>query len=195
MSRIHTSGRVVRNALLSAAVAGAGLTGLLGATAGAAHASVTKPDGYVTTITCGALAGTATYSPGLLTSTAQATTATVKADVSNCFSDGQGQFAGFGTLTAQLTGSASEGAESFGSGTFTINWPSPLEPSSGTLSVVDNNGVEEISGSITSGPYTGGELNVDYVITTTKGTGTTAKPVKSQTFINNTSLTVMENDG
>jgi hypothetical protein len=195
MSRIHSSRRVVRNALLSAAVAGAGLTGLLGATAGVAHASVSKADGYVTFMSCGALAGTATYSPGLLTSTAQATSATLKADVSNCLSDGEGQFTGFGTLTANLSGTASKSAENFGSGTFTLNWPAPLEASTGTLGVVDNNGVEQISGTITSGPYTGGVISADYVITTTKGAGTTAKPVKSQTFINTTSLTVQENDG
>jgi hypothetical protein len=195
MSRIHTSRRVVRNALLSAAVVGAGLTGVLGATAGVAHASTGRADGYVTVMTCGALTGTATYSPGLLASTPQATNATLKGYVSNCLSQGQGQFASFGTFTANLSGTADKASENFGSGTFTLKWPSPLEPSTGTLGVTDNNGTEQVSGTITSGPFTGDVINADYAITTSKGKGTTASPVASQTLINVTSLTVMENNG
>jgi len=193
MSRIHNSGRIVRNAVLSAAIAGAGLTGLLGATAGVAHASVHKADGYVTVLTCGAMPGTITYSPGLLTSTAQATNATLKGFVANCNGLG-GPRTGFGTITAQLSGTASVSSENFG-GTFTINWPGGTEASTGTLGVVDNAGTEQLSGTITSGPETGGVINADYVITSSKGTGTSAKPVKSQTVVNDTSLTVMENTG
>jgi hypothetical protein len=193
MSRMHNSGRVVRNAVLSAAVAGAGLAGLLGATAGTAHASVGKADGYVTVLTCGALPGTITYTPGLLTSTAQATNATLKGYVSNCDGLG-GQRAGFGTITADLSGNASVNSENF-SGTFTINFPGTTEASTGTLGVTDNNGTEQVSGTITSGAFDGDVISADYVITTSKGTGTSAKPVKSQTFINDTSLTLMENDG
>lgn len=193
MSRIHNSGRIVRNAVLSAAIAGAGLAGLLGATAGAAHASVHKADGFVTVLTCGAMPGTSTYSPGLLTSTAQATNVTVKGYVSNCSGLG-GQRAGFGTITAQLSGTASVNSENFG-GTFSITWPGATQASTGTLGVVDNAGTEQVNGTITSGPLTGGVISADYVVTTSKGTGTSAKPVKSQTFINDTSLTVQENDG
>jgi hypothetical protein len=189
MSRIHNSGRVVRNAVLSAAIAGAGLAGLLGATAGPAHASVNKTDGYVTVLTCGALPGTITYSPGLLTSTAQATNATLKGYVANCNGLG-GPRAGFGTITAQLSGTASVNSENF-SGTFSITLPGATQATTGTLTVVDNNGTEQISGTTAGGEV----INADYVITASKGTGTALKPVKSQTFINDTSLTFMENTG
>jgi hypothetical protein len=183
---------MIRNAVLSAAIAGAGLTGLLGATAGAAHASA-QVNGFVTVLSCGAMPGTVTYSPGLLTSTAQAENATLKGYVANCNGLG-GPRTGFGTINAQLSGTASVNSENF-SGTFTITWPGSTVPSTGTLSVVDSNGTEQLSGSITSGPFAGGPINADYVITTSKGAGTSAKPVKSQTILNDTSLTVMENTG
>jgi hypothetical protein len=60
---------------------------------------------------------------------------------------------------------------------------------------VDNSGTEQVSGSVTSGPFTGGAINAAYVITASKGAGTATKPVKSQTIINDASLTVMENTG
>jgi hypothetical protein len=193
MGRIHTSARVVRNALLSAAVVGAGLTGLLGNTASAAHAS-TKVDGFVTVYSCGAMSGKITYSPGLLTNTAQPTNATMTGFVSNCTGLG-GQAAGFGALKIQLSGTASVASENFGSGTFTISWPGSTTPSTGTLGVVDNGGTEQYGGSITSGPFTGGVISGHYLITGHKGAGTATNPVTSQNYINNTSLTVQENTG
>ena len=193
MSRIPTSARVVRNALLSAAIAGAALTGLLGSTASAAHAS-TKVDGFVTVYSCGAMSGKITYSPGLLTNTAQPTNATMTGFVSNCTGLG-GQAAGFGALKIQLSGTASVASENFGSGTFTISWPGSTTPSTGTLGVVDNGGTEQYSGSITSGPFTGGVISGHYLITGHKGAGTATNPVTSQNYINNTSLTVQENTG
>lgn len=190
MISIRTSARVVRNALLSAAFAGAGMAGLF-ASAGAAHAST---NGEVTAMSCGALAGTASYSPGLLTSTAQNTTAHITGYLSNCTSE-SGHLNGFGSVSFDLSGNASLSAENFGNGTFTINWPSPLEPSQGTAGVTDVNGTDELSGSITSGPYTGGVIQADYLPTHQTGKGTAAKPVTAQTYINTTSLTVTENDG
>ena len=188
MIRIRPTARVIRNGLLSAAFAGAGMAGLLGTAA--AHAS---SNGIVIVKSCGALAGKATYSPGLLTSTAQNTTAALTGFVSNCTS-GTGA-TGFGAVTFRLSGDASLNAENFGSGTFTINWPGSTEPSEGTAGVVDTSGTEELSGSITSGPYTGGEIAVDYLPTGQTGKGTTAKPVTAQTYINSANLTVSENDG
>jgi hypothetical protein len=138
-----------------------------------------------------ACAGKASYSPGLLTSTAQNTTATVTGFVSNCGPSGSG----FGKVKIQLSGDASLNAENFGSGTFTINWPGSTEPSEGTAGVTDVNGTEELSGSITSGPFTGGVIAVDHLPTGQTGKGTTAKPVTAQTYINSTNLTVMENSG
>ena len=193
MSRIPTSARVVRHALLSAAIAGAALTGLLGSTASAAHAS-TKVDGFVTVYSCGAMSGKITYSPGLLTNTAQPTNATMTGFVSNCTGLG-GQAAGFGTLKIQLSGTASVASANFGSGTFTINWPGSTTPSTGTLGVVDNGGTEQYSGSITSGPFTGGVISGHYLITGHKGAGTATTPVTSQNYLTNPSLTVQENTG
>ncbi len=86
-------------------------------------------------------------------------------------------------------------AENFGSGTFTIDWPAPANPSVGTLGVTEIGGVEMLSGTITSGAFDGGVISGHNLITTSKGTGTAANPVTSQTYINNTSLTVQENTG
>jgi hypothetical protein len=61
--------------------------------------------------------------------------------------------------------------------------------------VTDNSGTEELSGTVTAGPHTGAVVDVNYLITSSKGKGTTAKPVKSQTLINATTLTFDANDG
>jgi hypothetical protein len=195
MFHIHATRRVARNALLSAVVAGTGLAGLLGATAGTAHASSKAVSGFATIASCGAVSGKITYSPGLLASTPQATNATMTGFVSNCTGEGFGQLTGFGKLTVQMSGNASKAAENFGSGTFTISWPSSASPSTGTLAVSETGGVEQLSGTVTSGPYTGGVIGAHYVITSSKGTGTAVSPVTSQTYINDTSLTVQENTG
>jgi hypothetical protein len=191
MIRKYNPARVARNALLSAAVAGAGVAGLLGATAGVAHASTAQPDGIVTVASCGAMAGTVTYSPGLLATTAQATTATLKGYVANCNNGSSG----FGKVTIQMSGSASLASESFGSGTFTITLPGATEASEGTLGVTDNGGTEQLSGTVTSGPHTGAVISADYQATSSKGKGTAAKPVTSQTLINTTNLIFQVNEG
>jgi hypothetical protein len=190
MIRIRTTARVIRNTVLAAAFAGAGMAGLF-ASAGAAHAS---SNGQITVRSCGAVAGTATYSPGLLTSTLQNTTADITGYVSNCTGE-SGALSGFGTVTFDLSGSASLNAENFGSGTFTINWPGSTDPSEGTAGVTDVSGTEELSGTISSGPFTDGEISMEYLPTHQTGKGTAAKPVTAQTYINDTSLTVMENSG
>jgi hypothetical protein len=190
MNRIHASARTTRNILLSATMAGAGMAGLFGL-AGTAHAS-TK--GLVTVASCGALAGKVAYSPGLLTSTAQETDATVTGHVANC-TNGSGHPTGFGSVTFNLSGDASLSAENFGSGTFTIHWPSPLSASKGTGGVFDSSGIEEFTGTVASGPYTGDEITVDYVITSTTGSGTAASPVTTQNYINDQNVTVTENNG
>jgi hypothetical protein len=191
MKRIHTSARTARSILLSAAIAGAGMASLVGF-AGNAHAST---NGLVTVASCGALAGTATYSPGLQTSTAQETDATLTGHVANCSNGGNGHLTGFGSVTFNLSGDASLSAENFGSGTFTIKWPAPLEPSEGTAGVVESGGIEELSGTVTSGPYTGDEISVNYVITGKTGQGTAADPVTAQSYINDQNLTVTANNG
>jgi hypothetical protein len=194
MIRIHSAARPTRAAILSVAIASAATAGLL-ASGAAAHASDNQSRGLVTVTTCGAIAGKVSYSPGLLTSTAQNTTATLKANVSNCTTEGDGHLASFGSITVDMTGSASLNAENF-SGTFTIHWPSPFtEASTGTLGVYDSSGTEEVSGTFTSGPYTGDELNFYYQATGRSGKGTSADPVTSQNVIDTTSLAVVANNG
>jgi hypothetical protein len=190
MKHIHAPARTARNILISAAIAGSGMAGLLGLS-GTAHAST---NGIVTAASCGALAGKVTYSPGLLTSTAQNTDATVTGHVANC-TTGSGHLTGFGTVTFTLSGDASLSSENFSSGTFTINWPSPLEPSTGTAGVVESGGIEELSGTVTSGPYTGDVLSVDYVSTGNTGSGTAASPVTAQNYINDQNLTITADNG
>ena len=195
MFGIHSAARAARNTLLSAAVAGIGLAGLLGAAPSAAHAATNQAKGFVTVDSCGAMSGKITYSPGLLSNTAQATNATVTGFVSNC-SNQAGLGAGFGKVTMNLSGNASLAANGYGSGTFTINWPAPATvASTGTVSVVDNAGVEQLSGTVTSGSFTGAVIGMNYLPTSQKGKGTALNPVTSQTFINTTSLTVSENTG
>jgi hypothetical protein len=190
MIRIHTPARTARNILFSAAITGAGMASLFGLS-GTAHAST---NGLVTVASCGALAGKVTYSPGLLTSTARETDATVTGHVANC-TNGSGHPTGFGSVTFNLSGDASLSSENFGSGTFTINWPSPLEPSMGTAGVTESGGIEELSGTVTAGPYTGDEISVNYVITGKTGSGTAANPVTAQNYINDQNLTVTANNG
>jgi hypothetical protein len=189
MIRRYNTARVARNAVLSAALAGAGLAGLLGATAGAAHASVQRTAGFVTVTSCNSADGTVRYTPGL-TSTAQNTTASLSGFIAGCKNQG-----GFGKLTASMFGSASLGSENFtSSGTFVMTWPTGTQ-SQGTLVVSESNGAETISGEITSGPFTGGVLQGSYVLTSQKGKGTTASPVTSQTFLTSTPLSISENTG
>jgi hypothetical protein len=195
MFGIHSAARAARSSLLSAAVAGVGLAGLLGLAPSAAHAASNQVSGFVTVDSCGALSGKITYAPGLISNTARATNATMTGFISNC-SNQAGLGAGFGKVTMNLSGNASLAANSYSSGTFTINWPTPATvASTGTVSVVDSGGVEQLSGTVTSGPFTGAVIGMNYLPTSQKGNGTAVLPVTSQTFINTTSLTVSENTG
>src|SRR5215831_2106218 len=62
-------------------------------------------------------------------------------------------------ITAVMSGTANVNAENF-SGTFTINWPagSGFNPSNGNLTVTEANGLENVSGTVTSGFDTGTAL-------------------------------------
>jgi hypothetical protein len=189
----HNVGRRVRAALVTTVAAGAGLAGLIGIGAGVAHAGV---DGFVVTDSCTSVAGKITYSPGLRTNTLKAEHAVLTGTTSGCSDLFNGALAGTGTFTALLSGTASVNAENF-SGTFTINWPagSGFNPSNGTLSVTDANGVETISGTVTSGFDTGSPLALQYVTTHNTGRGTARKPVINQSFVNTQPLTLSKNTG
>jgi hypothetical protein len=188
-SRINV--RRARYALVSLAVAGAGLGAFLGTSSAASAA----PSGYVTVVSCSSVSGKTTFSPGLLKTTARSTTAKLSATVAGCNSLYSGPMLGAGTLTASLSGSASVGSENL-SGTFVVDWPGgTLNPSSGTVGVYDSNGIEYFEGTITSGAMTGAPIDFAYAIISHKGAGTAGSPLKSQGFVNSTLLTVQENDG
>ena len=177
---------------------GIGLAGLLSA-GGVAHASTASyavPDGFAAVTSCTSVQGRISYSPGLLTSKARAEHAVLAGTTSGCSNIFSGAMNGSGTLTAILSGNASQGSENF-SGTFTINWPtgSGFNPSDGKLTVTDSSGAETISGTVTSGFETGSVLSLGYVTTGSTGKGTVSKPVTGQTFVNTQSLTLSEDEG
>lgn len=188
-SRINV--RRARNALLSLAVAGSGVAAFA-ATESAAHAA---PSGYVTVVSCASVAGKATFTPGLLKTTARPTTGHLDASIAGCTGELAGGMSGVGTLVATLSGTPSLASENF-SGTFTISWPGGgLNPSSGNISVYDSNGTEQVYLSTTSGALVGQPTSVAFVVASQKGTGAAGHAVKSQQLINSTPLTVSENDG
>ena len=83
------------------------------------------------------------------------------------------------------------------SGTFTINWPasSGFNPSNGNLTVTESNGLENVSGSVTSGFDTGTAFAMQYVITGSTGRGTALHPVTAQTYTSTQSPTLSRNEG
>jgi len=197
MNATQHPARRIRTALAATAAAGAGLAGLLGIS-GVANASTAHaiPNGYVAIDTCSSVAGKITYSPGLRTSYAKAQHAVLTGTTGGCNDIFSGPMSGSGTFTAILSGTASVNAENF-SGTFTINWPSSTgyNPSNGTLGVTEANGVETISGTVTSGFDTGTALALQYVTTGNTGRGTRLHPVTAQAYVNTQSLSLSRNTG
>jgi hypothetical protein len=192
------SARRIRTAAVAAVATGAGLAGLLGM-GGAAQASTAAhhvPAGYVTVDSCSSLAGKITYSPGLLTTTRRSVHAVMTGTTAGCSDIFNGPLSGTGTFTALLAGKVSVSAENF-SGTFTINWPaaSGFNPSNGSLTVTESNGLETISGSVSSGFDTGAVLSGQYVITGKTGKGTKLHPVTAQTYVNTQPLSLSRNEG
>jgi hypothetical protein len=184
-----------RTALVTTVAAGAGLASLLGI-AGTASASTGQPNGFVVVTSCTSVQGKITYTPGLRTSVLKNETAVLTGTVSGCSNLFSGAIPGAGQITALLSGTADKNAENF-SGTFTINWPagSGFNPSTCTLSVTEANGLENVSGSVSAGFETSAPVAMQYVVTSSKGTGTKLHPVVSQTYTNTQSLTLSENTG
>ena len=196
MSITHRStARRVRAALVTTAVAGAGIAGLLGM-GGAAQASTHKAAGFVTIDSCTGVAGQITYSPGMRKTTFRKVSAVLTGTTSGCSDIFNGPISGTGTITAVLSGKADLASENF-SGTFTINWPagSGFNPSNGTMSVTDSSGLETVSGTVTSGFDTGTVFAMQYVTTGNTGAGTKAHPVTAQTYTNTQPLTLSRNEG
>jgi hypothetical protein len=198
MSTIQRStARRIRAALVTTAVTGAGIAGLLGM-GGAAQASAAthKVAGFVVIDSCTGVSGQISYSPGLLKLSKKNEQAVLTGTTSGCSDIFNGAISGTGTFTAVLSGRAKLAAENF-TGTFTINWPagSGFNPSNGNLSVTDASGVLTVSGTVTSGFDTGTVLAMQYVTTGNTGSGSAKHPVTKQTYTDTQSLTLSRNEG
>ena len=192
---LRPAARRARTALVTTAVAGAGLAGVLGM-GGAAHAATHAPNGYVVIDSCTGVSGKIVYSPGMVKYKKPLIHAVMTGTTSGCADIFSGAVGGTGTFTAVLSGHANLSNENFG-GTFTINWPagSGWNPSNGNLTVTESNGLENVSGSVTSGFDTGTVFAMQYVVTGSTGRGTALHPVTAQTYTNTQSLTLSRNEG
>jgi len=188
--------RRARTALVTTVAAGAGVAGMLGVS-GVAQASTAGhvPPGWVVIDTCTGVSGKVTYSPGLEKKN-RSVQAVLTGTTSGCSDIFNGAISGTGTITAVMSGTANANAENF-SGTFTINWPagSGFNPSTGNLTVTEANGLETVSGSVTSGFDTGTALSWQYVITGHTGRTGTKKGITAQTDTNTQSLNLSRNEG
>ena len=192
---LRPAARRVRTTLVATAVAGAGLAGVLGM-GGVAHAATQAPNGFVTIDTCTGVAGKITFSPGMVKVKKPLIHAVLTGTTSGCSDIFSGAIGGTGTITAVMSGHANLSAQNF-SGTFTINWPagSGFNPSNGNLTVTEANGLENVSGSVTSGFDTGTVFAMQYVVTGKTGVGGALHPVTAETYTNTQSLTLSRNEG
>jgi hypothetical protein len=193
MSKIsRNAARRVRYTLAAATIAGAGMASLVGLS-GTAHAST---NGYVVEQSCTNVAGTVHYTPGLIKKRPRQVEAVLTSTLAGCSNIFSGAQSGTGTFTAVLSGSSKLGAENF-SGPFTIDWPasSGLNPSTGSLSVAQSGSLENVSGTITGGAFTGAPIALQYLLAGNTGAGTKLSPVTAQNIVNSQSLTVSVNEG
>jgi len=192
---MRPAARRARTALVTTVAAGAGLAGLLGM-GGVAQAAAHAPNGYVTIDSCTGVAGKITFSPGMVKFKKPLIHAVLTGTTSGCANIFNGPESGTGTLTAVMSGHANLSAQNF-SGTFTINWPasSGFNPSNGNLTVTEANGLENVSGTVTSGFDTGTAFALQYVVTGQTGRGTAAHPVTAETYTNTQPLTLSRNEG
>ena len=173
-----------------AAAAGAALIG----TASAANAAPVAPQGLVSVESCTSATGSTTYQPGLTTVTRNQT-AQLSATLGGCSNAFNGASPGTGALNANLTGTASTTVTNL-RGTFVISWPTAagLNPSVGSLGVTgpDAQGRYTVSGSITSGAFTGSTVGTTLLtIGTNPGAnGSNEHPVTAQQFVNTAPLQV-----
>src|SRR5262249_38478066 len=188
--------RRARAALVTTVAAGAGIAGMFGISgiaqaSTAAHAS----RGWVVIDSCTGVSGQVTYSPGLEQKN-RSVQAVLTGTTSGCSDIFNGAISGTGTITAVMSGTANVSAENF-SGTFTINWPagSGFNPSNGNLTVTEANGLENVSGTVTSGFDTGTALAWQYVTTGNTGRTGTRKGVPAHTYTNTQSPTPPRNEG
>jgi hypothetical protein len=191
-----TTLRRFRRIAVAAATTAAGLGALASTAAAPADAAVVHPNGYTAVQSCTALTGSIHYTPGL-TGTAKNVQAVFTGTLSGC-SGINGAETGTGTVTAVLSGTSKATAVNQ-TGTVTVNWPtsSGLNPSNGTLTLheTSKNGPISVSGSVTSGAYTGAVLSAGLLPYAHQGAGTKAHPLKAQTVTNTAPFAAMVNLG
>jgi hypothetical protein len=186
---LNRTNRFVASAIVAAA-AGAAIVG----TASAASAAPVNPRGLVSVESCTAVSGSTTYQPGL-TTTSRNQNAQLSATLGGCSNAFNGASPGTGALTANLTGGASTAAAAL-KGMFVVNWPSTsgFNPSVGTLGISGPNaqGVYTVSGTITSGAFTGSTVSTSLLGTGVNAgaNGTDQHPITTQQFTNSAPLQV-----
>jgi len=192
---LRPTARRARLALVTTVAASAGVAGLLGM-GGVAHAATQAPRGFVVIDSCTGVSGKISYSPGMVKVKKPLIHAVMTGTTSGCADIFNGPESGTGTFTAVMSGHANLNAENF-SGTFTINWPasSGFNPSNGSLTVTESGGLENVSGTVSSGFDTGTAFAMQYVTTGNTGTGGPLHPVTAQTYTNTQALTLSRNEG
>ncbi len=165
----------------------------LAATALGAGAGPASARGFSPVQSCTSVTGTLSSNPGL-TTTSKAQSMQLLGTLDGCTNQLQGiPEPGTGSLTANLTGTASTTAVSE-AGAFTINWPasSGFNPSNGTLSITGTSQAGySVSGTIKSGAFTGSVVRTSYVVTSPSS----ARKVTQQTFVNTAPLQALRNFG
>jgi hypothetical protein len=180
-----------RRAALAIATGAVAVAGLATAGAGSANAS------YSNVESCTGVSGLVTHSPGLLTTTARAQQSVFTGTLTGC-SGVNGPQSGSGTITIFASGSSSNSSMNE-TGTVTVNWPagSGLNPSNGTVALrrASSTAPLSVSGSFTSGAYTGSLIATDLLVTSHNGSGTKANPITRQRVVNTTPFTAKVNFG
>jgi hypothetical protein len=192
MFNVKHSARAALLTVTAGTILAASLSG-----AGAAQANETSARGFSSVESCTGLSGSIAWHPGLLKTGVKTERAVLTGTITGC-SGINGPQAGTGTVTAVLNGRSSA-ASITESGTMTVNWPaaSGLNPSSGTVTV-RRAAVDQpftVSGSVTSGAFTGAALSTSLVGTTQSGSGSQLHPVVRQSFVNTLPLAARVNLG
>jgi len=184
--------RVTRVTRIAAAAAAAAAVAAVSVTVAPSASAA----GFTTVQSCTNVSGKITYGKGL-TSTAHTHHSVLTGSLSGC-SGINGPQDGTGTISGTLVGKSSVTAV-VETGTVTVNWPagSGLNPSNASVMLRENgkNGPISVTGTITSGAFTGAPISLGLVPTTHVGSGSKAHPLKSQSLVNTTPLTVSRNFG
>jgi hypothetical protein len=186
-----TTTRNHRRAALAIATGAIAVAGLATAGAGAANAA------YSNVESCTGVSGLVTYSPGLLKTTARTQQSVFTGTLTGC-AGVNGAQSGTGTITVIAKGSSSRSSITE-TGTVTVNWPasSGLNPSNGTVSLrrASSTAPISVSGTFTSGAFTGAVLSTNLLVTGHTGDGTRAHPITRQRVVNTTPLAAKVNFG